>query len=63
LPGVNGRWVRRTPIASWIALAIAGTDEWSGPSPASFAPYGPSGSTDSTIAASKSGQSSEVGIL
>ena len=29
--------------------AMAGMEGWSGPSPASFAPYGPSGSIDSTM--------------
>ncbi len=42
--GENGSASSRTPTASWMALATAGMLEWSGPSPASLAPSGPSGS-------------------
>jgi hypothetical protein len=45
-----------------MAFAIAGTLGWSGPSPASLAPYGPSGSTDSTMIDSSSGVSMDVGM-
>jgi hypothetical protein len=41
---------------------MAGIEGCSGPSPASFAPYGPSGSIDSTISEWSSGVSSEVGM-
>ena len=61
--GVIGVSSIRTPIASKIALAIAGITGLSGPWPASFAPYGPSGSGDSTRIVSISGVSSVVGIL
>ena len=42
--------------------AIAGIEGCSGPSPASLAPYGPSGSSDSTIRDAISGVSRLVGI-
>ena len=54
---------KRTPIASYTAFAIAGITGFSGPSPASFAPKGPSASTLSTTIASSAGVSSDVGIL
>src|SRR5206468_303749 len=54
---------KRTPIASYTAFAMAGITGFSGPSPASFAPKGPSASTLSTTIASSAGVSSEVGIL
>ena len=60
--GVNGRVRSRTPTASWIAFAIAGMAGCRGPSPASFAPYGPPGSMDSTTNASMSGVSRLVMI-
>src|SRR5204863_6344130 len=60
--GENGIWRRRIPTASQIAFAIAGMIGWSGPSPASFAPYGPPGSMLSTIEAMISGVSTLVGI-
>src|SRR5215831_7708516 len=46
-----------------IALAMAGTVAASEPSLASFAPNGPSGSTDSTMIASTSGDSVAEGDL
>jgi hypothetical protein len=61
--GVMGVSSKRTPMASYTAFAIAGMIGLSGPSPASLAPKGPSGSMDSTTIACISGVSSEVGSL
>src|SRR5581483_4570893 len=54
---------KRTPIASYTAFAIAGITGLSGPSPASFAPKGPSLSIVSTRIASSAGVSRLVGSL
>ena len=50
------------PVASKMALAMAGTVESWGPSPASFAPNGPFASWLSTIVTSMGGVSWMVGI-
>src|SRR5258705_13878028 len=39
--GVNGRWGKRTPVASASAFAIAGATGLIEPSPCAFAPSGP----------------------
>src|SRR5207247_661500 len=60
--GVSGKLVIRTPTASQIAFATAGMAAASEPSPASFAPNGPSGSSLSTLLDSIWGVSSVVGL-
>src|SRR5262249_9230172 len=61
--GVNGDSLKRTPIASKIALEMAGIQAASDPSEASLAPNGPSGSTLSTILGTISGDSTADGDL
>ncbi len=58
-----GSEVMRTPMASYMALAMAGITGCRAPSPHSFAPNGPSGSMDSMISVWTSGVSKVVGIL
>src|SRR5262249_34669812 len=59
--GVTGRSLKRTPIASAIALVSAGRKAASEPSPASLAPNGPCGSLLSTMPTSMGGESWMVG--
>src|SRR5713226_8324126 len=61
--GVIGTSSTRTPIASYTALATAGTTGSSGPWPTSFAPNGPRGSGSSTSSVNTSGMSRVVGLL
>src|SRR5580658_942540 len=59
--GVTGSVSKRSPTASAMALASAGRNAASDPSPASFAPKGPCGSLLSTMPTSIGGESSMVG--
>src|SRR2546421_2882229 len=61
--GVTGISSIHTPSASCTAAQTAGGTGSSGPWPASLAPYGPSGSTVSTMNVSTSGMSRNVGDL
>ena len=60
---VAGRSVIHTPMASWMALMIAGACELAVISPMPLAPYGPVFDPISTITASSSGTSLAVGIM
>src|SRR5436305_2293573 len=59
--GVTGKLLKRTPMASAMALVKAGRNAASDPSPASLAPNGPCGSLLSTMPTSMGGESSMVG--
>src|SRR5216684_2776912 len=61
--GVTGTSSTQTPSASKTAEHTAGGTGSRGPCPASLAPYGPSGSTVSTMKVSTSGMSRKVGDL
>jgi hypothetical protein len=59
--GVTGNSLKRTPMASAMALVSAGRNAASEPSPASLAPNGPCGSLLSTMPTSIGGESWMVG--
>jgi hypothetical protein len=59
--GVTGNSLKRTPMASAMALVSAGRKAASEPSPASLAPNGPCGSLLSTMPTSIGGESWMVG--
>ena len=61
--GVSGSSVRRTPVASWMALAMAAGAGMMGGSPTPRAPKGPEGDGTSTMMVSILGRSAAVSLL
>ena len=61
-PGDIGNWFILTPVAWWMALAIAAIGGTIGTSPTPLTPYGWVGLATSTITVSSIGKSRLVGI-